>query len=97
MTAPLFKDLATGIDSLDLDENAKEVFRAFLRSVRVAHGDGDSIEREERQAFAADLLVKRVPRCKIRDRLEAQFHLSRRQAYRVIEEALSHLKLCHEM
>ena len=90
MTASLFKDLMTGIDGLDLNDNAKEVFRAFLRGVRVAHGEGDSIEREERQAFAADLLVKRIPRCEIRDRLETQFHLSRRQAYRVIEEALSH-------
>ena len=89
MTAPLFKDLTTGIDGLDLDDNAKEVFRAFLRGLRVTHGDIGGIEREEREAFAADLLVKRVPRCEIRDRLEARFHISRRQAYRVIDDALN--------
>lgn len=89
MTSPLFKDLSEGLDALNLDENAKEIFRAFLRGVRVAHGDGDNIEREERQAFAAHLLASRVPRCEIRDRLEARFHISRRQAYRVIDDVLN--------
>ena len=88
MTSPLFK-ISTGIDGLDLDENAKEVFRAFVRGVRVAHGDGDSIEREERQAFAARLLANRVPRAEIRERLISRFEISRSHAYRVIDEALN--------
>lgn len=89
MSAPLFKDLSAGIDALDVDESAKDAFRAFLRGVRVAHGDGDSIEREERLVFAVDLLAKRVARCEIRNRLIARFEISRSHAYRVIDAARS--------
>ena len=89
MTSPLFKEISTGIDALDLDERAKEVFRAYLRGVRVAHGDGDSIEREERHVFAAGHLANRVPRSEIRDRLMARFQISRSHAYRVIEDVLN--------
>ena len=89
MTSPIFKDLSTGIESLNLDEEAKQVFRDFVRGVRITHGDGDSIEREEREIFAANLLAKRIPRCEIRDRLMACFEISRSHAYRVIDEALN--------
>ena len=85
----MFQDLAAGIDSLDLDEKAKQVFREFVRGVRVAHGEADTIKREERSAFAAALLANRVPRAEIRDRLMSRFQLSRSHAYRIIDEALN--------
>lgn len=89
MTSPLFKEISAGINELDLDDRAKEVLRAYLRGVRMAHGDGSSIEREERQAFATGLLANRVPRSEIRERLISRFDISRSHAYRVIDEALN--------
>ena len=84
----LIQDIYAGIDTLDIDEGAKQRFREFVRGVRVAHGDGVGIEREDRTAFATSLLGARVPRSEIRDRLISRYDLSRRQAYRVIAEAL---------
>ena len=89
MTSPIFQQIATGLESLDLDENAKEVFREFVRGVRVAHGDIGGIDRQERHVFAASMLANQVPRSEIRDRLMARFQISRSHAYRVIDDALN--------
>lgn len=88
MSSPIFQDLCAGIDTLDIDEKAKQQFREFVRGVRLAHGDDVGIQREDRGAFATALLAQRVARSEIRERLMARYQLSRRQAYRVIEEAL---------
>jgi len=87
MQSIAIREIIDGIEAMDLDPVAKRQFRQLVRAVGAAHGLS-WIEREERTVFAKELLVRKVSRATVRDRLMAHFSISKTQAYRVIEQAL---------
>lgn len=82
MRSLLTADVMTFIEELGLTPEQSARFNAFATEVRL---------QDDRIAFAARLLAARTPRPEVRDRLMVRHELSRRQAYRVISDAL-HLK-----
>jgi hypothetical protein len=88
MSNDLVKQIITELDAEPLDESTKRVVRHVL--ARIARRNGETwIDRQERIKFAIDLLGMNVSRSTIRSRLQASFSISRRQAYRVINDALA--------
>jgi hypothetical protein len=75
------------VDALDADEMAKAQFRKAVRRVCIAHGF-EWVARDDRLTLAQNLLLRRVSRATIRDRLIALYGISRCQAYRTIAAAL---------
>lgn len=80
-------EILRGVDALDTDAAAKRQFRQLISGVVASHGF-TWVKRENQIAFARELLVCRVSRPTIRDRLIATFDVSRTQAYRIIGDAL---------
>lgn len=87
MTRALVKEIMAAVDALDSDETAKVQFRRAVRRVCTAHGF-QWVDREDRLTFARELLLRKVSRSTIRDRLIACYGISRCQAYRSIAAAL---------
>jgi hypothetical protein len=89
MTSPrsAILEIMQAIDAVDVDQSAKQKFRQMVSVVGAGYGYA-WLERSSRIDFARELLLLRVPRPQIRDRLVATFGISRPQAYRVISEAL---------
>ena len=85
-------DLVRRLDGLDIDEGSRQAFRGLVLTVGAQHGI-KGIERIEQLNFVRRLLVLRVSRPTIRDRLTALYPISRRQAYRLIDDAL---QLCQK-
>lgn len=75
------------LEGLDVDDGARQAFRNLLLEVGTDHGIS-GLERWQQVAFTRRLLALRVSRPTIRDRLMALYGISRRQAYRLIDEAL---------
>lgn len=80
------------LDALDVDEAARQAFRGLVVAIGAQHGI-KGIERMEQLGYVRRLLALRVSRPTIRDRLTARYPVSRRQAYRLIDEAL---QLCQK-
>jgi hypothetical protein len=83
----LAHEIIAAIESLQADESAKADFRRAIGRICSIHGSAWSL-RDDRIAFARDLLALRVSRPTIRDRLMARFGVSKTEAYRTIEAAL---------
>lgn len=80
-------EIMEGIGRLDVDPVAKREFSNLVRGIGAAHGCVQ-IARVDRIMFARELLVRKVSRPTIRDRLIATFGVSRPQAYLIIKSAL---------
>lgn len=80
-------EIMEGIGRLEVDPVAKREFSNLVRGIGAAHGC-TQIDRLDRTMFARDLLMRRVSRATIRDRLIATFGVSRSHSYRIIECAL---------
>jgi hypothetical protein len=83
-------DIIKQIDDLNVSEDAKRLFLGLVLNVSAAHGIHE-VNRIEQITYVCRLLDLRVSRPTIRDRLIAFHSVSRRQAYRLIDEGL---KLC---
>lgn len=81
-------DILDQLAGLDVDDRAKSLFRQLVVDISLAHGIG-KVDRAQRVAYARRLLDARVSRATIRDRMMALYAVSRRQAYRLIDEALN--------
>lgn len=87
MRSVAIRELIEGVDAIEMDPTAKRQFRQLVRAIGAAHGFV-WIERQEREQFAHELLLRGVSRATIRERLMAHFGVSRQQAYRTIRGAL---------
>lgn len=87
MTRAVVKEIMEAVDALDADETAKAQFRKAVRRVCIDHGF-EWVARDDRLTLAQNLLLRRVSRATIRDRLMALYSISRCQAYRTIAAAL---------
>lgn len=87
MRSALFLELIDRLEGLDVDDGARRAFRRLLLEIGSRHGIS-GLERDEQLDFVRGLLALRVSRPTIRDRLMALYSVSRRQAYRLIHEAL---------
>lgn len=85
-SAPLL-DIIDRLDSLDVDERARNAFRRVVLEIGAAHGI-KAVERCEQVDYIRRLLALRVSRATIRERIKVRYSISARQAYRVIEEAM---------
>ena len=94
MQSTALVEIMEGIERLDVDLGAKREFSNLVRGIGLAHGCSE-IQRQDRTAFARALLVRRVSRPTVRDRLIATFGVSRPQAYRIISTALQLDRLSH--
>jgi hypothetical protein len=94
MTGPraVVLEILEAVDLLDADSVAKRKFRELVSAIGAAHGL-KGLDRQRRVQFARELLMLKVSRSTIRDRLIALFGISRCQAYRTIDAAL---KLSHK-
>lgn len=87
MRAQPILDVIARLDSLDVDEGAREAFRNLVMDVGRKHGI-KSVERDEQLSHIRRLLAQRISRATIRDRISALYGISARHAYRLIEESL---------
>jgi hypothetical protein len=87
VTRAVVKEIMEAVDALDADETAKAQFRKVIRRVCSAHGL-QWVDRDDRLSFVRELLLRKVSRSTIRDRLIACYGISRCQAYRTIAAAL---------
>lgn len=87
LSRTLILEIMAAVDLLDAEPAIKHKFCELVRQVGAAHGQA-WVKREERLAFAGELLRRRVSRPTVRDRLIALYGVSRGQAYRIIEAAL---------
>jgi len=88
MRAFAIQQIIAGIDALDADESAKQMFKTLVCAIGTAHGC-KAIQRGERIAFALRLHEVKVSRTTIAARLTARFGISKPQAYRDILKALN--------
>ncbi|RZI41513.1 hypothetical protein EGT07_18200 [Herbaspirillum sp. HC18] len=88
MRSRVLLEIIAGIESLDLDQSAKTKVKRFIRSVGYANG-AVALSKDERIDYARRLLDVGVSRPTARERLMACFEISRRQAYRAINDALN--------
>jgi hypothetical protein len=80
-------EILEAVDLLDADSATKSRFRELVGAIGAAHGF-KGLDRQKRVEFARELLLLKVSRSTIRDRLIALFGMSRCQAYRTIDAAL---------
>ncbi|MDB4873319.1 MAG: hypothetical protein JWL97_4323 [Gemmatimonadales bacterium] len=90
MTRAVVKQILDAVDALQADDAAKAEFRSAVRRVCVAHGF-QWVALDDRLNFAQELLLRKVSRSTIRDRLIALYGISRCQSYRTIDAALKKL------
>lgn len=88
----LLFEVVAKLDGLEVDEGARQAFRALVLTIGAQHGV-KGIERMEQLGYVRRLLDLRVSRPTIRDRLTARYPISRRQAYRLIDDVL---QLCQK-
>lgn len=88
MRAEALRELMDGVESADVTEEAKAVFRQLIHNV-AADYRLTIFEHDEQIAFAQHLLRNcGEPRAVIRDRLIVRYGISRSTAYRIIEESM---------
>lgn len=88
MRASALLEILAGIDRMDADDTIKRQVKQIVSSVGFAHGV-KNVQHDERVNFARQLLAQRVSRPTIRDRLMARYCISKRQSYRIIDDALN--------
>jgi hypothetical protein len=81
-------EIIDGLERLDVEEGARQAFRKLVLAIGTQHGIR-TIEKRGQMDFVRKLLVQRVSVQTIRDRLMARYPISRRQAYRLIDEGLN--------
>jgi hypothetical protein len=81
------KEILEGVDRLQVDNHAKRQFKQLVVAIGASHGVR-GMQHVERLGFAHRLLALKTSRSTIRDRLRASYGVSRRQAYRIIDDAL---------
>lgn len=79
MRSLLPAELMPFLDEIGLTQDQKDKFAAFAKRATM---------KDERVAFAVNLLHLQATRSEIRERLMSLYELSRRQAYRIISDAL---------
>lgn len=72
---------------MQVDNQAKRQFKQLVVAIGASHGVR-GMQQAERLGFAARLLALNTSRSTIRDRLRASYGVSRRHAYRIIDDAL---------
>lgn len=92
MRSAPFLEIIDRLEGLNVDDGARRAFHQLLLEIGTRHGIG-GLERHEQLVFVRKLLALRVSRSTIRARLMALYGISRRQAYRLICEAL---QLCQK-
>jgi hypothetical protein len=92
MRSAPFLEIIDRLEGLNVDDGARRAFYQLLLEIGTRHGIG-GLERDEQLAYVRRLLALRVSRPTIRDRLMALYGISRRQAYRLIDEGL---QLCQK-
>jgi hypothetical protein len=92
MRSAPFLEIIDSLEGLDVDDGARQTFHRLLLEIGTRHGIS-GLERGEQLAFVRRLLALRVSRPTIRDRLMALYGISKRQAYRLIDEGL---QLCQK-
>jgi hypothetical protein len=92
MRSAPFLEIIDRLESLNVDDGARQTFHRLLLEIGTRHGIS-GLAHYEQMIFVRKLLGLRVSRPTIRDRLMALYGISRRQAYRLIGQALQ-LKLC---
>lgn len=85
-------EIMSRLEGLAIDETARQVFRSLVVDVGTQYGVR-GIGRDDQLAYIRRLLALRVSRSTIRDRLMALYGVSRRQAYRLVDETL---QLCRQ-
>jgi len=80
------------IESLEVDDQVRRRFRQLFKDACLAHGV-TGVDRDDRVFYARKLIDARISRATARERLMARFEISRRQSYRILNEAL---KLCQK-
>lgn len=88
MRAAILHEIIEATDMLDVPAAAREEFKRLVRRTGAAYG-ARGMSMPEQIAFARRLLAAGISRPTIRDRLKAQHEISSRQAYRIIDAALS--------
>lgn len=86
----LVDGIISGLARIEADESAKRQFLGLVHSLCAAHGIR-GVEQTDRIDFARRLHQAGTSRATTRDRLIACYGISRRQAYRIINDSL---KLC---
>jgi hypothetical protein len=92
MRSAPFLEIIDCLEGLDVDDGARRAFQRLLLEIGTRHGI-NGLVRYEQVAFVRKLLALRVSRPTIRDRLMALYGISKRQAYRLIDEGL---QLCQK-
>lgn len=88
MTGPhAILEIMSRLEGLAIDEPARQTVRNLVVEVGAQYGVKE-IGRWEQMDFIRRMLAARISRQTIRERLMARYRISRRQAYRLIEEAL---------
>jgi hypothetical protein len=85
-------EIMSRLEGLAIDDTARQVVRNLVVEVGTQYGVR-GIGHDDQLAYIQRLLALRVSRSTIRDRLMALYGVSRRHAYRLIDEAL---QLCRE-
>jgi hypothetical protein len=92
MRSAPFLEIIDRLESLNVDDGARQTFHRLLLEIGARHGI-NGLVRYEQMVFVRKLLALRVSRPTIRDRLMALYGISKRQAYRLIDEGL---QLCQK-
>jgi hypothetical protein len=92
MRSAPFLEIIDRLESLNVDDGARQTFHRLLLEIGTRHGVSGLVHYEQ-VVFVRKLLGLRVSRPTIRDRLMALYGISQRQAYRLIDEGL---KLCQK-
>jgi hypothetical protein len=92
MRSATLQKLIEGVERLDVADSVKHQVRQLVYEICAPHGHA-AFDRAARVAYARRLLDMQTSRPTIRDRLIACYQVSRRQAYRIIDDAL---KVCRK-
>jgi hypothetical protein len=87
MRTSALQEIMIGVEDLPIPYAYKAHVLRLVSQVGLLHGVS-GIERIDRMLFARGLLKEKLARDQIRDRLISVYHVSRRQAYRIIQDAL---------
>jgi hypothetical protein len=85
-------DIIDRLPGLDVAETARGKFKRLVYEVGVFYGIR-GLDHADRIDFARRLLKQKEARATIRDRLMVRYEVSRRQAYRIIDDGL---ELCQK-
>lgn len=88
VSATILQEILTAVSQSDLPPQARDQFKQIVMQAGIAHGLRELVHAS-RVEHARRLVRAGVSRPTVRDRLIALYGMSRRQAYRLIDEAIS--------